>query len=417
MFGAGYAARNITPPLGIDLTGFGFYLNRRAESVLDDLKIRALCLKNSAQSVFLITCDLLGFTVAFSDGIRKSVAASEKIPESNILLACTHTHSGPATQPIPGVGRLDAAYLGRVAGSIVEAAAEARASVEEAKFGFHFEAAEPIGYNRRLGNFVGIDPWLKVAVFKQRKKTVFLLSYACHPVILGPTTQISADWPGALIREIEARGCHGLFFQGFCGDIDPVTYLNRRLGAGQEDLSLYGKILAVRAFKAEKSASLESQPGLRTAEKRIRLPLSVFPKSALDDESRAALEAMKEFSGVARVVKIWRKKAEKFHEALSRHPWLEGVPVQALAIGGLKVLGLPGEAFGGMGMKLRRKWPSLAPVGYANGNVGYLPAREAFDSLNDYACYCAPRLYAVFPFAPEVESTLLRTSRALLASI
>jgi hypothetical protein len=417
MFGAGYAARNITPPLGVDLTGFGFYLDRRAESALDDLKVRALCLSDSTQSVILITCDLLGFTVAFSDGIRKTVAANEKIPERNILLACTHTHSGPATQPLPGLGRLDAAYLRRVGAAIAEAAAEAKASVEGAKFGFHFEAVEPIGYNRRLKNFAAIDPWLKVAVFKQRRKRVFFLSYACHPVTLGPTTQISADWPGALIREIEARGCHGLFFQGFCGDIDPVTYLNRRLGASKEDLDLYGKILADRAFRAEKFASLESRPGLRAVEKRIRLPLSVFPKSALEDETRAALQAMKGFPRAGRVVKIWRRKVEKFHGAFSRSPWMEGVPVQALAIGGLKILGLPGEAFCGIGMKLRREWPSLAPVGYANGNLGYLPTREAFKTLNDYACYCAPRLYAVFPFAPAVESALLRTSRALLASI
>jgi hypothetical protein len=46
MFEAGYAEKNITLDLGTDLTGFGFYPGRRVESVLDDLKVRALCVRN-----------------------------------------------------------------------------------------------------------------------------------------------------------------------------------------------------------------------------------------------------------------------------------------------------------------------------------------------------------------------------------
>jgi hypothetical protein len=279
------------------------------------------------------------------------------------------------------------------------------------------EAVEPIGYNRRRTNFEKIDPRLKVAVFWQKKKKTFLLSYACHPVTLGPTKEISADWPGALIREIEGRGFRGLFFQGFCGDIDPVTYMNRRLEAGKNDLSLYGKIVAERAFKSEKYVSFEGRAEVKAAERRIRLPLQVFPKSAIERETLAALEATKEFPHAGRVVRAWRRKVEKFHARFSRSPWTEDVPVQALAVGGLKILGLPGEVFSGLGLKLRRKWPSLMPIGYANGNVGYLPTREAFRTANDYASYCAPKFYAIFPFSPEAESVLLRAGNELLSSL
>jgi len=414
-FAAGFAEKKVTPPLGIDLTGFGFYLERRAESVLDDLKVRALCLKDKTQKLILITCDLLGFTIPFSDKIRCQIASELEMPVQNILLACTHTHSGPATQPLPGLGKPDPAYLRRLAQAIKGAAAEALDALEEAKFGFHFEASEPIGYNRRLNNFAEVDPWLKVAIFKQKKKKVYLLSYACHPVTLGPTKEISADWPGAFTREIENGGHCGLVFQGFCGDIDPVTYMNRRLGATADDLGLYGRILSLRTFKSEKYVSFEARPELRAAEKRIRLPLQVFPKNALERETQAALEATTEFPGARRIVKAWRRKVEKFHAAFSRSPWTEDVPVQALSIGRLKILGLPGEVFSGLSLKLRKKWPSLMTIGYANGNVGYLPTREAFRTPNDYACYGAPKFYAVFPFSPKTESALLRAGNELLS--
>jgi hypothetical protein len=96
---------------------------------------------------------------------------------------------------------------------------------------------------------------------------------------------------------------------------------------------------------------------------------------------------------------------------------MDGVPVQALRIGGLKILGLPGEAFSGLGIKLREKWPSLMTIGYANGTIGYLPTRKAFRTPHDYACRCAPIFYAVFPFSPEIESVLLRTGNSLLSSL
>ncbi|MCX8160426.1 MAG: hypothetical protein N3G18_05795 [Candidatus Saccharicenans sp.] len=43
---AGYGEEIITPPLGTDLAGFGFYLDRRAIAVKDQLKARALYLEN-----------------------------------------------------------------------------------------------------------------------------------------------------------------------------------------------------------------------------------------------------------------------------------------------------------------------------------------------------------------------------------
>jgi hypothetical protein len=56
------------------------------------------------------------------------------------------------------------------------------------------------------------------------------------------------------------------------------------------------------------------------------------------------------------------------------------------------------------------------PVGYANGNIGYVPLDKDFRDAADYACYCAPMLYQVFPFEPGVERTFLREARkALLA--
>jgi hypothetical protein len=396
---------------------FGFYLDRKAESVLDDLKVRALYLDDRKTRLLIISCDLLGLTVSRVDRLRGQVGAALGLPAQNILLTCTHTHSGPATEALPGLGRVDHDHMRRLPQAIVKAAELAAASGEDAECGFEIEAAEPIGFNRRRRSFEEIDPWLKVAVIRQKSRRLFLLNYACHAVTLGPTRQVSADWPGALVREIESGGDRCLFLQGFCGDIDPVVYLNRRLGAAAADLDLYGKILAVRARKALGRAFFVSDARLGALERRVRLPLLVPPKGDLRREARAALQSNREFPRVRQVIRNWRERAEKQQSACRRSPWMENVPVQAMAIGGLKILGLPGEVFCRYGLTLRRSWPALITAGYANGDVGYLPTRRAYGTSGDYACYFAPKFYAIFPFSPAVETIILRESRSLLESL
>jgi hypothetical protein len=86
-------------------------------------------------------------------------------------------------------------------------------------------------------------------------------------------------------------------------------------------------------------------------------------------------------------------------------------------VGGLRILGLPGEAFCGYGLKLGRSRPALITAGYANGDVGYLPTRRAYGTPHDYACYFAPKFYALFPFSPAIETILLGESRGLLGSL
>jgi hypothetical protein len=414
---AGYGETVITPPLGTDLTGFGFYLERKAETVLDDLKVRVLCLDDRRERLLIISCDLLGLSVARSDRIRNRLGATFRLPTRNILLCSTHTHSGPATESMAGLGRLDRDYIGRLPEAIADAAQRAASSGEEAEFGFASEAVEPIGYNRRRKSFAEIDPWLKVGVFRIKDRRIFLLNYACHAVTLGPTKTVSADWPGALIREIEGRGDRCLFLQGFCGDIDPVAYLNRRLGATAGDLALYGRILASRARKAADLAVFEKDPGLKSAEARIRLPLLVPAKAELKKEAAAVLESNREFPRVRSFIRNWRERAEKRHADFRRSPWMEGIPVHAIGIGSLKILGLPGEVFCAYGLKLGRNWPSLMTAGYADGDIGYLPTRLAYATPGDYACYFAPKFYALFPFSPAIESILLRESRRLLPSL
>jgi hypothetical protein len=233
-------------------------------------------------------------------------------------------------------------------------------------------------------------------------------------VILGRTKQVSADWPGAAASELESLGHKAIVFQGFCGDIDPVSNLNRWGEGTKEDLLLYGNILAKRAMKSERSAKKAENVRLRAQEKRIRIPLAVCPRDQIEGQAKSFLETNKGFPFADRFAGEWEKTAHQLYDDCIQKPYLDNIPLQVLSIGKIKILAVPGEAFAQFGLDLRNETPSLFTFGYANGNIGYLPSSQAFRDPEEYACYCAPKFYTVFPFTADLEDLLMRESRALL---
>lgn len=413
----GYGERVISPPLGLDLAGYGFYLDRKAESVLDDLKCRAVHIGSGGQAVILMSCDIIGFTVQDADAIRAAVADAHGLPRAAVLLAATHTHSGPATQPMPGLGEVDPAYKGRLMALIFEAAAEAAASPRPASFAYALEAIEPLGYNRRKNDFRGIDPVLKAAIFRTAERKLYLLSYACHAVVFGRKSHVSADWPGAVVREIEEGGDRAAFFQGFCGDVDPVLQLNRWGEGTAGDLLDIADLVRRRLLRAERYAVPQPDPRLAAAERRIDVPLAISDKRTIEREAASFEKKYSQFPGAARFAQDWRKRALAAAPVMRKSPAVRDVPIQALAIGRLKVIALPGEIFGEIGLKLQRTDAPLVTVGYANGDIGYVPTDKDFRDTADYACYCAPMFYELFPFAAGIERTFLKAAREAIRSL
>src|SRR6476661_4598945 len=96
-FLAGAATRIITPPLG-DRPVFlaGFQGGRRATAVHSDLYARALALRLGERVAILVACDLIGLSAPDVEDMRPMLAARDIDPDA-LVVACTHTHSGPDT--------------------------------------------------------------------------------------------------------------------------------------------------------------------------------------------------------------------------------------------------------------------------------------------------------------------------------
>ena len=279
---------------------------------------------------------------------------------------------------------------------------------------------DQIGYNRRQRSFSPIDPVLKIGLLSRATRDIYFLGYSCHPVALGRLSSVSADWPGAVIREMENRGHHAVFFQGFLGDIDPTTNLNRWGSATAKDFDIYGRLVASRAEKAKQYGQKQEDIEFASLESRIAFPLVVpSTREEIVEEKKTLVEANPNWPDAERFYSAWLQEALQYHAERVKDPYYRNVPLQAVRIGEMKIIGIPGEVFCEYGTWLSSKFPTLFPIGLAGGDIGYMPTREAYERKGDYACYQVAKFYddVLFPFSEEIEQVLLEACEQLLLKL
>lgn len=420
MLHVGYGEADLTPEVGGKLIGYGLWPHvRRSESLESELKVHALALDDGEGQLLLLSCDLLGLNTAFCDRLRAALAAEHGTTPERVLISCTHTHCGPPTPCWDVYGVPEPEYVARLERELLAAVRAARQDLQPAQLSYRVETIEPIGFNRRHKNFEIIDPLLKVAVFTRPGGKIFLLNYACHATTLGASPLISAEWPGKAVAHLEQAGHLAVVFQGFPGDINPTARANAGETPEVEDLELMGEILCRRALKAEQYAQPVPDPRLRAAEKRLRLPLFVPSRESLEPAYRHWKELWgSDDPGFNAWIENWLRDAQAAQPARSADPFTDPAPIQAAAIGSLKILGLPAEVFNQYATRLYPQFPGLLSFGYCGGEYTYWPTREAYHDLPDsYESQFAPLVGFLFRFDESLEDVVRASAVELLTGL
>src|ERR1044071_2661234 len=92
-FRAGLATIDITPPVGWRMSGY-FY-ERLSTGTHDPLQAKAMVLQQGDERAALVFCDLIGVPASLTGPIRAAASKKTGIPAANIMIAATHTHTGP----------------------------------------------------------------------------------------------------------------------------------------------------------------------------------------------------------------------------------------------------------------------------------------------------------------------------------
>ncbi|MBN2150990.1 MAG: hypothetical protein JW839_06080 [Candidatus Lokiarchaeota archaeon] len=296
----------ITPPVGLFQGGYGA---RKQHSIgtHDDLHARCIALSDGATAAAALVADIVRIPKAVAKKTKELVAKATPIEPDRLLLAATHTHSGPGPgRTLPGFARAFDLYAELLPYHLAGLVYEAWSSVDDVD-GLSLGRGEShLGHHRRTWdestNYV--DRELVVARLRGRECNGVLFNVGTHAVKMSPeNVHYSADYPGFAIKAVErviGGGARGMFFQGPCGNVNPWNqpFENPRTTFGDcEELGdlLAGDVLSALG-KARDAIDVGGASGLsvRAGAKEVAIPEEpgLDPAARPDDVVRAKVYAI-----------------------------------------------------------------------------------------------------------------------------
>ena len=88
---AGFSRVNVTPMMGIPMRGY--FKERFAEGVLDDLEINALALACGETKMLLMTLDCCGVATPVYKVFAENISKATGLPVDAIAIHATHSHT------------------------------------------------------------------------------------------------------------------------------------------------------------------------------------------------------------------------------------------------------------------------------------------------------------------------------------
>ena len=210
---AGAASADITPSKPIFLYGYP-NTPRISTRVNDPLLSTALFLNDGVEKCLLISVDVIWLSKRQVASVRERIAVLADVAIEKILVAASHTHSGPSTVAVvsnerdPTVPPPDPEVVERILDGIVTSAIKAVREAEAAEVGFTNVRVSGIGGNRHNphGPSMPIVPVMAIRSPKTHQLLAIHYVYSVHPTVLHEdSTLVSGDFPGIARRILQQR--------------------------------------------------------------------------------------------------------------------------------------------------------------------------------------------------------------------
>ena len=438
---AGFAQTDITPPVGVELCGFGFFLRRRSNGVYEPLYAKAMAVGAGGEEIIIVACDLIGLSKQIADEARSYASELTGVPAEAIMVCCTHTHSGPATVDFIGLGEPDQRYLARLPGKIAQAAYQAHKNLVEAEMSVA-EVEVPVAefcYNReyggkRNGESTGepLDEKAIVFKFSSGQKLIGLASfYSVHPVVCCEQTfKIHGDFVGVASNIVarENGDAVALFLQGACGDINPI-YCHKPEVVSLRNLEKLATRYAQILRQGLKEANPVRVDSIGVSSRFVTLRQQLPDKEELERSLAAAKrvlrkESLDEKEEQCATFELYATTAV-LRKLSKEDPPEMTVELQAIRIGEMGFIGHPFEMFNAIKKTVERNVQpgKVFVVGYANDYKGYAPTEDQY-ALNDkqksefsYAAYSVPMIRGDYCFDPAIGTVLANEMTELYSEV
>jgi neutral ceramidase len=224
----------------VDITPAQNELPKQYLGILDHVYSRALFITNGHASAVIISLDAGGLPTQVSQAVSERIEKELGVPQTNVLISATHTHSAPfigfSFRPDPNAAAKTKEYEEK----IFTTAKMAKEALQPARVSFGHgvsylnvqrDRIDPVTHRWWEGNnYDGLsDKTVAVIKFESLKgePIAVYFNYAMHAVITGNLDLVSGDFPGAAERYLERALGHNavaLFTSGAAGDQNPIYF-------------------------------------------------------------------------------------------------------------------------------------------------------------------------------------------------
>ena len=423
----GVAETDITPPVGFPMAGY--YHERLAEGTIDPLKAKAIVFRDGDTAGALVVCDLIGIATDLSREVRRRVSEKTGIPENNIAISATHSHTAPdyMKELYLYLGKekqeeLRATYVEQLINGPVEAIVQAHANAKpSALTAGSATQAIPVSFNRRFVMRDGsvqtwqalsnpdvvraagpIDPEIELLVIRNPEDNTtrgIVSNFALHLDTVGGM-RWSADYPFFVERTLrKAFGPEviSIFGTGCCGDInhvDPAT-------TDRNKAAYIGESIGTSI--SEQIAQLKPVENTRLAVKSqvVQLPLEDATREEVERSVQLVdlanrggkVEFLEHVTAYKKLILDQLRHREPYTKTVDHITWglsrsLAGVgetlPVNmtVMTIGNdVAIVCLPGEVFVELGLAIKHGSPFRTTIVIELSNAVesiYVPHRAAY---------------------------------------
>jgi hypothetical protein len=410
------------------------------------LLVKSLVLDNGNARLAFALCDLCVTPGHVVTRAKEAIEREAGIPAAHVMIASTHTHSGPATIPL-FQSEPDAAYLDWLAVRIADSVRLAARRLEPCRIGMGFGREDRIVFNRRYHMKAGtvnrnpfggndlvktnpgtgnpdvvkpagpVDPAVGVLAVEthEGRPIAVLANYCLHYVGgVGPA-HISADyfayWAEAMARlagvsnSIGERPFVPIIMNGWQGNVNNIDVFGPRVSdPPYARMKRVAEILAAECFRTWRTLRYQDSAELGASQEMmefaLRLPTAGEVSAArklVDSRPAAAVLKDQELVYARETVTLG-----------TDYPKTVTTPIQALRVGDLGIAAFPGEPFVELGLELRAKSPFKGNylVGLANDHQGYVPTPEALEQ-GGYETWRAKTSYLEKNASPKLVAALL----------
>ena len=273
---AGAAHEAFVLPKHIPLAGYSRRGGSPSTGRHDPVGVRALVVQDAETTVALVSGDLLIIDERLFDAVRQRLIADGLPKTVFLLLAATHTHSGPGAYGTKfleklSMGHFDPAVFEGIVGTIAQAVARAHADLAPCRVAYGTAGTNGLVVNRMEAGGITDAEVAVCAFFRDRGEPfAVLVNFAAHPTTLGAwNRQLSADYPGVLARDVEQRfpASLCLFFAGAVADQGPV-----KSGEGFASAERLGGELSQRVVALVQDAVPEPAHTVEVLQEHVPLP-------------------------------------------------------------------------------------------------------------------------------------------------